>query len=84
VHRDCAQTTYGERRGCACALCAITVCHAVCSDALDCTEPQDGCQGAFSMVRMEIYCSIYKLDRVSGQRDSGPADCTPRRSQPSV
>lgn len=29
------------------------------------------------MVRMEVYCSIYKLDRVSGQRDSGPADCTP-------
>lgn len=23
------------------------------------------------MVRMEVYCSIYKLDRVSGQRDSG-------------
>ena len=47
----------------------------LCS-ALDCTEPQDGCQGAFSMVRMEVYCSIYKLDRVSSQRDSGPADCT--------
>jgi hypothetical protein len=52
---------------CARTLCAITVCSA----ALDCTEPQDGCQGAFSMVRMEVYCSIYKLDRVSGQRDSG-------------
>ena len=25
------------------------------------------------MVRMEVYCSIYKLDRVSSQRDSGPA-----------
>jgi hypothetical protein len=68
-----------------CTVCYNCVPCAVCSDALvDCTEPQDGCQGAFSMVRMEIYCSIYKLDRVSGQRDSGPADCTPRRSQPSV